>query len=52
MLSQPCFHFGVLMRGVIVDDQVQIEFSWRLRVDLAQEIKYELRRSCWLRYRT
>lgn len=38
MSLEPSVHFGVLVRGVVVDDQVPIEIGRRLGIDLLQEL--------------
>ena len=35
---QPALNFRMLVRGVVVDDQMQIQFRRRFRVDLLQEL--------------
>ena len=38
MTLQPVLNFGVRVRGIVVDDQMQIEFWRRFRIDLLQEL--------------
>ena len=35
---QPVLNFGVLVRGIVVDDQMQIQFWRRFRINLLQEL--------------
>lgn len=39
MFRRPRQDLGVLVRGVIVDDQMQVKFRGRLGVDLPQEFE-------------
>ena len=39
MLGQPCLHDWMLVRGVVVGDQVQRFVLGRLAIDLAQELQ-------------
>jgi hypothetical protein len=35
---QPVLNFGVLVRGIVVDDQMKIQFWRRFRISLLQEL--------------
>lgn len=39
---QPCLDLGVLVRGVVVGDQVHVEMPWRFSVETARELSYSL----------
>jgi hypothetical protein len=39
MSGQPTLHLWMFVRGVVVDDQVQIEFGRRLGVDFLEKLQ-------------
>jgi hypothetical protein len=36
-LREPGAHFGVLMRGIVIDNHMEVEFGWDIGLDMAQK---------------
>ena len=36
-LHEPGAHFGVLMRGIVIDNHMEVEFGWDIGLDMAQK---------------
>ncbi|AOZ13603.1 hypothetical protein AA042_13825 [Pseudomonas lundensis] len=39
VLLKPCLHFWMLVRGVVVDDQMQLEMLGRFAIDLLEKLQ-------------
>lgn len=39
MFFQPCLHFWMLVRGVVIDDQMQLKMFGRFSIDLLEKFQ-------------